>query len=141
MKSKHLSILFAVIALLVSTLACGLLGGELSLENPRLSTNDTGTPSMTTFSSGDTFYIVADLNNASNGTKVEARWYLENAEGYEAGPISADSPSVLTIDEDYWSGTVNFSLFSTQGGWPSGEYKVELYLDGALTHSVNFSVR
>lgn len=140
MKSKKLPILLAVAALIVSTLACA--AGELSLENARLSKDDTGAQAVTTFAPADTFYVVADLNNATTGTAVEAKWYLVNAADFESGPISADTPAVVTIEEDSWTGTVNFSLSSVDSaGWPAGDYQVELYLNGALTHTLDFNVR
>jgi hypothetical protein len=39
MKSKKFSVLFAVLALIISTLACAVGGGEPSLTNPLLSTD------------------------------------------------------------------------------------------------------
>lgn len=139
MKSK-LSILFAALALVASMLACA--GGELSLSNPRVATDKSGDTPVTTFAPTDTFYIVADLSNAPKGTTVEAKWYVVNVQGFDAGPINTDTPSVLNIEDNNFSGTVNFSLSgSTDGGWPVGDYKVELYLNGTLSQTVNFSVQ
>ena len=137
MKSK-ISVLLAVLALIASSLACA--AGELSLDNPRMSTTSDGAQTVTAFAPGDTFYVVADLNNATKGTTVEAKWYAVNVPDYEAGEIGTEEQAVLTIEEDYFTGTVNFSL-SNNSGWPAGEYKVELYLNGALKHTVNFSVQ
>jgi hypothetical protein len=140
MKTRSISVLLAVAALVLASLACAL-GGELSLDNPRMSKDDSGATPVTTFASGDTFYVVADLNNAEQGMNVESKWYLVSAEGYEPSPIETTTGNIINITEDYFSGTVSFSLFSMDGGWPQGEYKVELYLNGALTHTLNFSVR
>lgn len=137
--NKKLSILLALLALVLATLACA--AGELSLENPRMSKDDTGNNPVTSFSPGDTFYVVADLNNATNGTTIEARWYTVDVPGYESGQIPTDTPSQLTISEDYFTGTVNFSLTGGGDPWPTGSYKVELYLNGVLTHTVNFTVQ
>lgn len=141
MKARNLPVFLAVAALVFASLACAL-GGELSLDNPRMSKDDTGDNPVTTFAPSDTFYVVADLNNAEQGNYVESKWYLVSAEGYEPGPIDTDSGNVINVTEDYFSGTVSFSLFSMDSsGWPQGEYKVELYLNGTLTHTLNFSVR
>jgi len=42
MKSKKFSVLFAVLALIISTLACAVGGGEPSLTNPRMSQTPKG---------------------------------------------------------------------------------------------------
>jgi hypothetical protein len=140
MKSRMLPVLLAVFALTLASMACAL-GGELSFENPRMSKDDTGDTPVTTFAPSDTFFVVADLNNAEQGMYVEAKWYLVSAEGYEPSPIETDSGNILSVTEDSFTGMISFSLFSIDGAWPQGEYKVELYLNGALAHTLNFSVR
>ncbi len=137
MKSRKLSVLLAIMALIASTLACGT--GELSLDNARMATDEAGTQIVTSYSSVDDFIIVAELNNAVKGTIVEVRWYLTSAEGFEAGEITPEDGSSITIEEDYFTGTVNFRLTSdTQ--WPAGDFQAELYLNGALIHTLNFTV-
>ncbi len=137
MKSKKLSILLAVIALIISTLACSLGGGEPSLTNPRLSTDSEGVNTTTVYSTSDIFYAVADLSNVETGSVIDAKWYLVSAADYEAGEIESSS---LTIEDKSLYNYVSFELTST-GGWPVGEYKVELYLNGVLAHTMNFSVQ
>lgn len=137
MKSKKLSVLLAVIALMASTLACAFGGGEPSLTNPRMSTNSDGTDTVTVYSSGDAFYAVADLSNVETGSVVDAKWYLVSAADYESGEIES---STLTIGDTSLYNYVSFELTSTEP-WPAGEYKVELYLDGTLAHTINFSVQ
>ncbi len=137
MKSK-ISILLAVLALIASTLACS--AGEMKLENPRMAKDEAGTQPVTSYGPNDVFYVVADLSNATKGTTIEAKWYVVNVPDVEAGPISTDAPTILTIDQDYFSGYVSFQL-SSASAWPAGEYKAELYLNNALTHTVNFTVQ
>ena len=136
--NRNFSILLAFLALIGAMLACS--GGQLSLENPRMAHDEPGTQVTTTYSPNDIFYVVADLKNATKGTVVEAKWYAVNADGVTPGPISTDQPSVLTIQDDYFTGYVSFNL-SSNTQWPSGEYKAELYLNNALAHSVNFTVQ
>ena len=137
MKSKKLSVLLAVIALMASTLACAFGGGEPSLTNPRMSTNSDGTDTVTVYSGGDAFYAVADLSNVETGSVVDAKWYLVSAADYEAGEIESSS---LTIEDKSLYNYVSFEL-SSQDSWPVGEYKVELYLNAVLAHTMNFSVQ
>jgi hypothetical protein len=137
MKSKKLSVLLAVIALLLSTLACALVAGEPSLTNPRMTTDSDGVNTTTVYSSTDAFYAVADLSNVETGSMVDAKWYLVSAADYDPGEIQSTS---LTIDDKNLYSYVSFELTS-ETGWPVGEYKAELYLNGTLAHTINFSVQ
>lgn len=137
MKSKKLSIVFAVLALIVSTLACSLGGGDPALTNPRMSTDAEGVNTTTVYSGSDAFYAVADLSNVETGSVVDAKWYLVSAADYDPGEIQSTS---LTIEDKSLYNYVSFELTSTEG-WPAGEYKVELYLNGTLAHTLNFSVQ
>jgi len=136
MKSKF-SILLAVLALLASTLACAV-GGELSLTNARMSTDSDGKNVTTTFSPTDVFYVVADLANAPTGTKVDAKWIAVDIPGEQANSVFTETNYVT--DTDNFSGIVYFEL-SNDSGWPAGSYKVELYLNGALAQSLDFTVQ
>jgi len=137
MKIRNLSIVLAVFVLIASTLACAAGGGEPSLDNPRMAADSDGNNATTVFSSTDIFYAVADLSNVETGSVVEAKWYLVSAADYEAGEIDSGS---LTIDDPSAVNFVSINLTSAEG-WPPGEYKVELYLNGALKHTLNFSVQ
>src|SRR6266542_6324404 len=96
MKRKKLSVLFAVIALVISTLACSFGGGEPSLTNPRMSTDSEGKNPTTVYSSSDAFYAVADLSNVETGSVVDAKWYLVNAADYDPGEFK---PSSVTFED------------------------------------------
>ena len=136
MKSKF-SILLAVLALLASTLACAV-GGELSLTNARMSTDSDGKNVTTTFSPTDVFYVVADLANAPTGTKVDAKWIAVDIPGEQANSVFKETNYVT--DTDNFSGIVYFEL-SNDSGWPAGSYKAELYLNGVLAQSLDFTVQ
>jgi hypothetical protein len=137
MKSKKLSIVIAVIALIISTLACSFGAGEPSLTNPRMSTDSEGVNTTTVYSTSDIFYAVADLSNVDTGSVVDAKWYLISAADYDPGEIES---STLTIEDKSLYNYVSFELSSVES-WPVGEYKVELYLNGTLGHTINFSVQ
>lgn len=136
MKSR-LSILLAVSALIASALACAV-GGELSLENARMAFDSDGQNVTTTFSPSDVFYVVADLNNAPAGTVVDAKWIAVSVEGSGANEVFYEQS--YENSEDGFTGIVYFQL-SNDSPWPTGSYKVELYLNGALTQTVAFSVQ
>lgn len=136
MKSK-ISILLAVFALTLSTLACSL-GGGLALDNARMAFDSEGNNVTTTFSPSDDFYVVADLSNAPVGTVVDAKWAAVSVAGMSPNEVFFEQS--LSNDEDGFTGTVYFQLFN-DSLWPTGSYKVDLYLNGTLSQSVTFTVQ
>ena len=131
-------VLLAVLALVVSSLACAALSTELGLTNLRMAFDQDGNNPTTTFASTDVFYAVADLANAPQGTQVEAKWTAVNAADTE--PNLEFQTQTLDITEENFTGTIYFQL-SNDEGWPTGQYKVDLYLNGTLAQSAEFSVQ
>jgi|AP12_2_1047962.scaffolds.fasta_scaffold05991_2 hypothetical protein len=140
--NKKFSVVLALLALLISTVACSLFTGglrELSLENLRMAYDQDGRNLTTAFSSSDIFYVVGDLNNAPAGTIVEAKWIAVQIEDYDSGELIYEQ-SINDFTDESFTGTIYFQL-SNDSGWPSGAYKVDVYLDGSFVQSVPFSVR
>ena len=137
MKSRFF-VPMAVLALIASTLACAVGGGELSLENPRMAFDSDGENVTSTYSSTEVFYAVADLNNAPVDTKVDTKWIAVNVPDEEPGSVFYEQS--LSNDTDGFTGTIYFQL-SNDTSWPAGSYKVEFYLNDVLTHSVEFTVQ
>lgn len=133
MNTKKFSILLAVLMLVLVQLACA--AGEPALTNPRTATDTDGNNATTTFPTVGSFFAVADLSSVEAGSTVEAVWYLDSAEGYDPGEIER---TTLTTDAD--TGYVSFELYSDTA-WPVGQYHVELFLNGVLAHTLNFSVQ
>ena len=99
---------------------------------------DANTPTEV-FAPSDIFYVVGDLNNAPVGTVVEAEWLAVQIEGYETDELIYEQ-AISDFTEESFTGTIFFEL-SNDSGWPLGEYKVDVYLDGTFVDSVPFSVR
>jgi hypothetical protein len=139
---KNTAVLMALFSILVATLACSFVTGgsrEMSLENVRMAFDEDGNSPTTVFAPSDIFYAVADLNNAPAGTVVEAKWLAVQIEDYDAGELIYEQAISDFTDENF-SGTIYFQL-SNDSGWPTGEYKVDLYLNGSYVQSASFSVR
>ena len=85
----------------------------------------------TTFKPSDKFYASVQVSNVIVGTKVEARWY------YGSDEIT-DGRTSITNDKA-GSGYLAFSL-TVPNGFPAGDYKVEIYLDGKLVNTTPFKV-
>lgn len=136
MKVKHLSHFMIWFALAAFLAACG--GKEISfstanIANARLSKDAEGTQVTSTFAPDNTFYLLVDLANAPDSTKVKASWTAVNAAG--ADPNTHLDDVELTTG----SGTLTFDL-ANDGPWPAGDYKVELYLNGELDRTLDFKV-
>lgn len=137
MKNKW-PVTFAVLLLVASSLACEALSTELRLSNLRMAFDQQGKNVTMTFSPTDVFFAVADLYNAPQGTQLEARWTAVNVTGFE--PNVEFQTQTFDITDDEYSGTVYFQLSSAEG-WPAGQYRVDVYLNGMLAQTVEFSVQ
>ena len=137
MKNKFV-VLMAILALAISSLACEALSTELSLTNLRMAHDQDGNNVTTTFAPRDIFYAIADLNNAPQGTKVDAKWTAVNAA--DTDPNLEFQAQTLDITEENFSGTIYFQL-SNDEGWPAAQYKVDLYVNGTLAQTAEFSVQ
>ena len=137
MKSRKLPILLALIALVAAALACA--AGELSLSNTRIASDQNGDNAMTQVGTMDKYYVVSDISNAPTGTVVNWKWYAVNIEGFSPNEMIAEKD--FTVDEDGFSGVVYLENPAPDGGWPVGDYKFEVYLNGELKDTVTYSVK
>ncbi len=124
------------LGLLFFLVACG--GGEISLStaniaSARLAKDDSGAQATTTFSPTDTFYLLVDLANAPDDTTVKAEW--------TAVSVAGADPNTILDDVELTSGssTLTFDL-ANDNPWPTGDYKVDLYLNGELDQTLTFRV-
>lgn len=68
------------------------------------------------------------IQDAKNGTNIRTRWYPPGQD-----PIDKE----LTAGGTQW---LDFNIFPISGGFPTGTYKVELYLNGTLVNTAQFVV-
>ena len=136
MKSNKVSILLAVIALIISTLACAF-GGEPTLSNVRTAKDQDGTQPSSVFATTDTVYVVSDLSNGVTGNVVSSKWYAVEVADTEPNLLLDEAD--ITIDED--KSYALYFYFPPPAGWSMacGKYKVEIYLNGCTRpYSSNF---
>lgn len=135
MNLRHFRFVLALAALLVSGLACEFSASTANITSATLAADESGSPATTTFTPEQSvFYLVVELANAPDDTKVKAVWTAVEAEGVEAN---------FQIDESELtsgSGTLTFNL-SNDSLWPTGRYKVDLYLNDKLDRTLEFEVR
>jgi hypothetical protein len=136
--NKKLSILLAVLALIISTLACAM--GEPALSNVRTAKDQDGTQPASVFGTTDTIYVVSDLSNGVQGNVVSSKWYAVDVADTEPNLLIDEAE--ISIDEESFNGTTYFFFPPPlDGEWPVGLYKVEVYFNDALVSTVEFTVQ
>lgn len=137
MSSKKVSILLAVIALVLAQLACAV--GEPTLSNVRTARDSDGAQPASTFGAFDTVYVVSDLANGVAGNIITSRWFAENVEGVDPNFLIDEAD--INVTEETFNGTIYFYFEPPADGWPTGTYRVEVYFNGALTGTAQFSIQ
>lgn len=132
-------VLLAALALIASSLAYALGGGEPTLGNVRTAFDSDGANPSSTFGAFDTVYVVTDLENGVKGNVVSSDWYAENADGIDPN-FHIDTVQYTVVD-DTFTGTVHFYFDPPDGGWPTGTYRVEVFFNGAPSATVSFTVQ
>ena len=82
------------------------------------------------------FHAVVSVSNAPSDTKLKAVWFAVDV-GDAAEPNTTIDETEVSVEG---SRNVDFTLTPNSGGWPGGTYKVDLYLNGELDRSLNFTV-
>ena len=135
MNPKKLSVLLVVVVLLVSVLACAS-GAPAGVSNIYMANDIDGNNKTTTFVPTDVIYVFFDVNQIESGTQFQVKWYALDLAGQDP-----TTPFVVT-DYTYTNeATVYAQIESTEGGFPAGQYKVEIYLDGAKVGEQQFTIQ
>lgn len=138
MKTRTFAIILSLGVVLIAALACSSLATAPTVSNIRMTTDDTGKTPTSSYAPGDEFYVFADLSGLKPGSVIEAKWYAVNAQGVD--PNSEINTSSYTYETGV--GNVYFQLTTNDGSdWPTGSYRVELYLDGAKVGEQGFTVQ
>jgi hypothetical protein len=135
MNLRQVSFVVVLVALLGATLACG---GEVSATTAKvadayLSTDEEGASRTTVYTQDAVFYAQVDLQNAPDDTVLKAIWTVVDAQDTD--------PGLVVNETEYTTGTDVYFTLSNNDLWPIGTYKVDIYLDGELVNTVNFSVQ
>lgn len=137
MRKSQIAILLVLLALVASTLACGT-SAPAGVSNLALSTDKEGTNKTTTFAPTDTIYLTADFNQVDKGASFDIKWYALNITGQDA------TTPFLTSNYVYDGSAANklyASANSTSGGFPAGQYKVEVDLNGTKVAEQDFTIQ
>ena len=134
------SIIVVSLLLAISLTACEVTTASLSEATMCLSVdNDMRPIDATDIFATDTpeIFCSVKLSSAPPDTEVKAEWIyvqgeLEGTENHLIDDYSLTAEGTLYI---------GFSLTEPDAGWPKGEYKVILYVDGTEKLSVPFTVQ
>lgn len=137
MPSKHVRYIGTVIFFLViASVACNFNLGETKLESVTMARDEQGKNPTTTFASDDDFFVVFDLKNAPNDTKIRTVWYAVAVDGLEPNTQLGEQ------EIETGSGASYFSLANAQRNtlWGLGKYRAEVYVDGDKAEILEFIV-
>ena len=81
-------------------------------------------------------HLLASLEQIKSGSKLKCNWIAVDA---IATPNYQIDTTEVVFQKD-GEGTAHFSVSRPTKGWPPGNYKIDLYLDGDLLTSAPFSI-
>lgn len=85
----------------------------------------------------DVFHLTFKVSGAGPDATLRSVWYAVDV-GNAASPNSTIDEAIVHLPNGNEAGS--FRLRRGPNPWPTGEYKVELYLDGELVQTVPFTV-
>ena len=155
---KHLSAILALAILLIVGLACSESGNASGSQPGATNANGGSTPGETRTESGVSIESVAltnddgdavtnfkptdnpqravvKLSEFESGTRVKSVWTAVSAGGEKNQMILEKE-----VETNSMMNQVNFSL-KLPNPFPAGDYKVEIYLNGKLSKTVNYKVQ
>ncbi|MBN1311674.1 MAG: hypothetical protein JXB30_09660 [Anaerolineae bacterium] len=135
MKTNRWQVLVVFAMMILAALACEASFSTASIDSAVMAADEDGTQETTVFAADQTFYCIVTLANAPEDTKVRAVWTAVDAEGEDPN-LEMDQSELTIVNEN----VLTFSL-SNEGLWPSGTYKVDLYLNDELDRTLEFTVQ
>ena len=137
MKKLKIGSLLAVMVFVVTTLAACGSSAQAGVSNLVLSTDKAGANKATTFAPTDTIYLTADVNQVADGTSFDVKWYALNVSGQDPNTPFVTSNVVWSSSMNQLSAQTN----STTGGFPVGQYRVEVDMSGTKVAEADFTIQ
>jgi hypothetical protein len=134
MKKNLRVFLLAIVMLLAAMLACSFSASTANITEAWMARDEAGVQKTDVFVQDEIFYCKVDLANAPDDTTVKASWVAVDVEGEDPN-IFLDEAELTTGDN-----ILTFEL-SNNSLWPTGSYKVDLYLNGELDQTLEFEVK
>ncbi len=131
---KTISIILIISIFLIISSGCVSSANTTTVSTAGLYLDPEGTLPTDNFDARAVFYCIVTLDQPSPDMTLKASWV--------AVETNRSAPDyVIKIDEVVpTSSTVVFKLQNAGNFWPTGQYKVFLYLDGMETRVIDFDV-
>jgi len=140
---KRIFVALTLVVLTLGLAACNFSVSTANIKQAVLAKDVTGDnfepvdPTSTFTVDQPVIHLVVTVANAPSDTKVKTVW--------TAVDVGDAAPANTKIDEAEVSldssGNAHFTLaLSTGGAWPVGKYKVDVYLDGKLDRTLEYTV-
>ena len=113
------------------------LGSGAAIKELHMARDDGGKPGdqSDTFEPGDrTIHCVATLKEAKSGTAMKFSWWIVDADGTQNQKIKDIDYSTRTLEN------IIHGHLTLPQDWPKGKYKVQVYVNGDLDKTVNYTV-
>ena len=110
---------------------------EIYVDSVHMAKDDNGEAgaSATSFAPSDrTVHVVINLNKAKAGTQVRVVWTAVDVEGAKDKELKTLDYTTSAFDK-----TIPGYLKWSQD-WPRGQYKCEIYINGVLDKTINYTV-
>lgn len=134
MSKRRIKIVFVFFVLMLSMLACEASFSTANISDAYLTFNSDGSGRTSTFSNDQTFYCIVKVDNAPDDTTLKAVWIALDVEGIEPNYLISEFELTTEGGNEFTFNLENDQL------WPPGTYKVDLYMDGTLEQTLEFSV-
>ena len=82
-----------------------------------------------------TIHCVVKLNEAKSGTKMKFSWWVVDADGTKNEKIRDIDYTTRALEN------VVHGHLTAPSDWPSGKYKVEVFVNGNLENTVGYTVQ
>lgn len=134
MKRPKIGLWIALATLALAAVACEFSASTANIADAWLSNSEDGSDRVTSYAPDAVFYAQVDLKNAPDDTTLKAVWTAVEVEGVEA------NTKITETEITTGSGLVHFNL-TNDNLWPSGKYKVEIFMNGELARTMEFEVK
>ena len=131
---KRKILIFVAAALILLSPACSFSAKQAYIKDAVLTVDpEVGQPTNV-FTPDQTFYLIIELDNAPDDTLLKSTWVAVRVEDVEPE---------FVIDEAQITTGLPIVIFDlgNEYRWPTGVYRVDLYLNGELDLSLDFVVR
>ena len=139
MKKLQVVSLLVLLGLTMSMLAACGSSAPAGVSNLALSTDKDGANKATTFAPTDTVYLTADVNQVADGTSFDIKWYALNVAGQDPATPFVSNNVVWSTSSG--ANRLYAQTSSTTGGFPVGQYRVEVDMGGTKAAEADFNIQ